>query len=63
MQKAGINGDTDLTKARTAIRDGLANLKDFPALGGKISIGPDGEANREMYVMVIKNGDWVRLEQ
>lgn len=62
MKKAGINGDTDLQKARTAIRNGWQELKGFHALGGRVSIGADGDADREIYVMIVKNGDWVRLE-
>lgn len=63
MSQAGVTGDADkLTEERTAIRDNLAALKDFPTIEGPISIGEDGDALKSTYVMEITDGGWKLLE-
>jgi branched-chain amino acid transport system substrate-binding protein len=39
-----------------AIRDALAQTKDFPAVTGNITIGPDRNAIKPAVVMIIKDG-------
>ena len=59
MEQAGVTGDPDKLEAeRAAIRDRLAAMKDFPALEGSISFGPDGDALKPVYVLEIDDGKW-----
>ena len=59
MEQAGVTGDPDQIEAeRAAIRDQLAAMKDFPALEGSISFGPDGDALKPVYVLEIEDGAW-----
>ena len=59
MAQAGVTGDPDELEAeRVAIRDRLAAMKDFPALEGSISFGPDGDALKPVYVLEIEDGGW-----
>ena len=59
MEQAGVTGDPDELEAeRVAIRDRLAAMKDFPALAGSISFGPDGDALKPVYVLEIEDGGW-----
>lgn len=62
IRKAGIRGDTDLTKARTALRDGWAAVKGYPGIAGNVTIGPDGEGELEVYVLTVKDGKWQRYQ-
>jgi branched-chain amino acid transport system substrate-binding protein len=43
---------------RTAIRDALRRLKDFPSIEGPISIGPDGDALKPVYIIELKDATW-----
>ena len=62
MEEAGVTGDPDKLEAeRTAIRDQLATMKDFQALEGSISFGPDGDALKPVYVVEIDSGQWQLL--
>ena len=59
MEQAGVTGDPDELEAeRVALRDRLAAMKDFPALAGSISFGPDGDALKPVYVLEIEDGGW-----
>jgi branched-chain amino acid transport system substrate-binding protein len=49
----------DLQKDREKIRDGLANLKDFQGLS-KISMNEEGEALMDYYILIVRDGQWVR---
>ncbi len=63
IESSGVtNEPKDLDKDREKIMKGLAELKDFPGLGLKISIGPDGDARKLSYVLQVKNGRWVRID-
>ena len=54
-----MTGDPDEPEAeRVAIRDRLAAMKDFPALEGSISFGPDGGALKPVHVLDIEDGGW-----
>lgn len=59
MKKAGVTGDpSKIAAERTAIRDEIRKLKDFPALVGPLSINADGDAIKTIYVLEAKNGRW-----
>lgn len=63
MTEAGVTGDeANLEAERSAIRDQLAAIKDFPTLEGAISIGADGDAVKPTYVMQIQDQAWNLLE-
>jgi branched-chain amino acid transport system substrate-binding protein len=64
MQKAGVTGDpAKIAAERTAIRDGIRKLKDYPALVGPLSINQDGDAIKVIYVLEAKNGSWVLVDK
>lgn len=59
MKKAGVTGDpAKIAAERTAVRDEIGKLKDFPALVGPLSINADGDAIKTIYVLEAKNGRW-----
>lgn len=63
MKRANVTGSpAKLAEERTAIRDELSRMKDFPALEGLISFGSDGDALKPVYVLEIKNGAWQLLD-
>jgi len=63
MEEAGVTGDeANLEAERSAIRDQLAQLRDFPTIEGPISIGEDGDAIKSTYVMEITDQGWKLLE-
>jgi branched-chain amino acid transport system substrate-binding protein len=46
---------------RTAIRDALRKLKNFPSIEGPISIGEDGDALKPVYVIELQDSAWKLL--
>jgi branched-chain amino acid transport system substrate-binding protein len=59
MKTANVTGDpSKLVAERTAIRDEIRKLKDFPALEGPISFGTNGDALKPAYIIEIKDGKW-----
>ncbi len=63
VENMGLSGKPgDLQKDREKIRDGWANLKDYPGLS-KTTIDENGEAVKDYYTLVVKNGEWIRLNQ
>ncbi|MXV75903.1 ABC transporter substrate-binding protein [Candidatus Poribacteria bacterium] len=46
----------------TAIRDALAQTKDFPTILGDFSFNPDGDALYDQIVLVVKDGEFQVLE-
>jgi branched-chain amino acid transport system substrate-binding protein len=59
MEQAGVTGDAGKLKSeRTAIRDALSKMKNYPALEGPISFGADGDALKPVYIIEIKDGQW-----
>lgn len=61
-EEKGITPDTPLEEARTEIREGWASLEDYEGVSGETSIDEDGEAIKEVYVMKIEDGEFVRVE-
>lgn len=63
MKEGRVNGDPKrLVEERTAIRDALKSMKNFPALEGSISFGADNDALKPVYVQEARDGKWVLLE-
>lgn len=63
MRKNNVTPDTDLTKARTIIRDGLQNVKDFKGIGGQtITMQPDGSIAFPVEPYIGRGGKWVPLK-
>jgi branched-chain amino acid transport system substrate-binding protein len=59
MKTANVTGDpAKLTAERTAIRDEIRKMKDFPALEGPISFGTNGDALKPAYIIEMKSGKW-----
>jgi branched-chain amino acid transport system substrate-binding protein len=59
MKAANVTGDpAKLAAERTAIRDELRKMKDFPALEGAISFGTNGDALKPAYVIEMKDSKW-----
>lgn len=59
LEKAKSTGQADKAAAeRTALRDALATLKDYPALEGSISFGDDRDSIKPIYVIEVKAGKW-----
>jgi branched-chain amino acid transport system substrate-binding protein len=64
MKEAKVTGEPGkLAQERTAIRDTLRAMKDFPALEGPISFGKDGDALKPVYVIEMENGAWKLIDQ
>jgi branched-chain amino acid transport system substrate-binding protein len=59
-----VTGDAaTLGAERTAIRDALRAMKDYPALEGPISFGKNGDALKPIYVIEMENGAWKLIDQ
>jgi branched-chain amino acid transport system substrate-binding protein len=59
MKKANVTGDpSKLAAERSAIRDELRKMKNFPALEGPISFGKDGDALKPVYIIEMQDGKW-----
>lgn len=60
IEKTGVtNKPEDLEKDREKIRDGFAQLKNFKGVSGLTSMQPDGDSDKEIYVVQVKDGKWV----
>jgi branched-chain amino acid transport system substrate-binding protein len=59
MKEAKVTGDAaKLAAERTAIRDTLRAMKNYPALEGPISFGQNGDALKPVYVIEMQAGRW-----
>jgi branched-chain amino acid transport system substrate-binding protein len=58
LRKTKLNGSTDIAILRKAIIDGWNDLKDYALMQGAITIGPDGEARRPLFILEVRNGKW-----
>jgi branched-chain amino acid transport system substrate-binding protein len=64
MRDSKITGDADkLASERTAVRDGLRKMADFPALEGAITFGKNGDALKTAYIVEVENGAFKLLGQ
>ncbi len=57
MREAGIDGNTDPTEAREAIKDGVLALSGFVGVAGETSFLPNGDADKTVYVNVVTGGE------
>ena len=63
MKRAGVTGDAaKRAEERTAIRDQMRKMKDFPAIVGPISINADGDAIKVIYILEAKSGQWALVD-
>ena len=63
MKEGKVSGDPKrLADDRTAIRDALKRMKNFPALEGSVSFGEDNDALKPVYIQEVRDGKWVLLE-
>jgi branched-chain amino acid transport system substrate-binding protein len=59
-----VTGDPGkLAEERTAIRDALRAMKEYPALEGPISFGKNGDALKPAYIIEMQNGRWTLIGQ
>src|SRR6266849_949738 len=64
MKQAKITSDAGkLAAERTAIKDELRGMKNFPALEGAISFGSNGDALKPVYAVELKDGRWTLIGQ
>ena len=64
MKQAKVTGDpSKLAAERTAIKDELRKMKNFPALEGGISFGSNGDALKPVYVIQLQDGKWTLIGQ
>jgi branched-chain amino acid transport system substrate-binding protein len=64
MKQAKVTGDiAKLAEERTAVRDELRKMKDYPALEGPISFGSNGDALKSVYVIEMQNALWNLIGQ
>jgi len=62
IEKMGVTGKPeDLEKDRDKIREGWKTLKDYQGVEGKMSIDEKGDGVKENYLLVVKDGKFVRL--
>jgi branched-chain amino acid transport system substrate-binding protein len=59
LKETKATGDASkLAAERSAIRDALRAMKDYPALEGPISFGKNGDALKPVYVIEMQGGRW-----
>jgi len=64
MKQANVTGDpSKLAAERSAIKDELRKMKNFPALEGAISFGSNGDALKPVYVIQLQDGKWTLIGQ
>ncbi|MCL5962227.1 MAG: ABC transporter substrate-binding protein [Chloroflexi bacterium] len=64
MREGGIKNTPDsLAADREIIAKAVANLKDFPGTGGKLTMRPSGIVQREVFVLQVKDGKWDKIPQ
>ncbi len=63
LKTANISGDpARLAEERTAIRDALKAMKDYPALEGAITFNAEGDALKPVYILEMKDGGWTLID-
>jgi len=64
MKQAKVTGDSSkLAAERTAIKDELRKMKNFPALEGAISFGSNGDALKPVYAIQLQATKWTLIGQ
>ena len=62
LKKSGLKPDADVQALRSALRDGLQSMKDFPGLGNKITINQEGDAIKPTLIYKTNGGQWARAK-
>jgi branched-chain amino acid transport system substrate-binding protein len=63
MKEGKVTGDPKrLAEERTAIRDAMKRMRNYPALEGAVSFGGDNDALKPVYIQEARDGKWVLLE-
>ena len=64
MKQAKVTGDTAKVAAeRQAIRDQIKNMKNYPALVGPLSMGPDNDVIKTIYILEAKANKWSLVDK
>jgi branched-chain amino acid transport system substrate-binding protein len=64
MKRAKVTGDVaKLAAERRAIRDQIKSLKDYPALVGPLSMGPDNDVIKTIYILEAKANHWTLVDK
>jgi branched-chain amino acid transport system substrate-binding protein len=64
MKRAKVTGDVaKLAAERRAIRDQIKSLKDYPALVGPLSMGPDNDVIKTIYILEAKANHWSLVDK
>lgn len=64
MKRAKVTGDVGkLAAERQAIRDEVKSLKNFPAIVGPLSMGPENDVIKTMYILEAKAGKWTLVDK
>lgn len=62
IPKMGItNKPGDLAKDREKLMKGLSATRDYEGLGGRLGFNKDGDALRGIFVLMAKDGKWVKV--
>ncbi|MFQ5894386.1 MAG: ABC transporter substrate-binding protein, partial [Nitrospinota bacterium] len=49
-------------RTRSEVRDGLLRLQNFPGVTGRTSMGADGDAQKELFILTVQKGRIVQLD-
>lgn len=64
MKRAKVTGDAaKLAAEREAIRDQIKSMKAYPALVGPLSMGPDNDVVKTVYIMEAKADKWSLVDK
>jgi branched-chain amino acid transport system substrate-binding protein len=64
MKRANITGDaTKIVAERQAIRDQIKSMKAFPALVGPLTMGPDNDVIKSIYILEAKANTWSLVDK
>jgi branched-chain amino acid transport system substrate-binding protein len=64
MKRAKVTGDVaKLAAERKAIRDEIKGMKGYPALVGPLSMGPDNDVIKTIYILEAKAGHWSLVDK
>jgi branched-chain amino acid transport system substrate-binding protein len=64
MKRANVTGDaTKIVAERQAIRDQIKSMKAFPALVGPLTMGPDNDVIKSIYILEAKANTWSLVDK
>jgi branched-chain amino acid transport system substrate-binding protein len=63
MRRAKVSGDAaKLAEERKAIRDEITKLKDFPGIEGALTMGPDRDMLKSVYIIEARDDTWKLID-